>query len=130
MSKSKAGATKRKAAALPKGYTLARTSLDGFFAREEGNSITGVLRGSFKVTGKFGVKTIYRIAITEGETQVGEGEMVGPGGIVGLDETGYTSVLGDLEMGTGVYVRYEGLANPDAAASKENPHVFTVARAE
>src|SRR5579864_768669 len=125
MSKAKANA-KRKVAPLPKGYVAARTSLDGFFEREPGNSITGVLRGAFKVQGKFGVKTVFRIAVTDGETQVGDGEMVGPGGIVGLDETGYTSALADLEIGTGVFVRYDGLANPDLGPSKENPHIFTV----
>ena len=36
--------------ALPKGFKAARTRLDGFFEREVGNSVQGVLRGAFKVT--------------------------------------------------------------------------------
>lgn len=117
-------------AKLPKGFTLARQSLDGFFERSPGNSVQGTLRGSFKTTGKFGTKNVFRIAITEGETQVGDGEVVGPGAVIGLDETGYTSALADLEPGVSVYVRYDGLQNPKASASKENPHIFTVGVAD
>jgi len=123
-------AAKKKTAPLPKGFREARQRLDGFFEREPGNSVTGILRGSFKVNGKFGEKTVFRIEVTDGETQVGEGEMVGPGGVIGLDETGYTSVLGDFEAGTGIYVRYDGLENSGAPASKTNPHVFVVGCAE
>lgn len=115
-------------ASLPAGFTLARTRLDGFFEREVGNTAQGVLRGSFKVTGKFGIKTVFRVELTDGETQVGEGEMVGPGAVVGIDETGYTSALADIDPGTHVFVRYEGLQDPKASPSKTNPHVFTVGR--
>ena len=115
-----------KARALPKGFKPARQRLDGFFEREVGNEATGVLRGSFEVKGKFGSKRVYRIELTAGETQVGDGEMVGPGGIVGVDETGYTKALGDVEPGTGVFLRYEG---KDGEGEKA-PHVFTVGVAE
>lgn len=115
-----------KQSALPKGFAPARTKLDGFFEREKGNSITGILRGSFTVKGKFGARKVFRIEVVEGETQVGEGELVGAGGVVGLDETGYTRVLGELEAGTGVFVRYEG----KDGEGTQDPHVFTVGRAE
>lgn len=116
--------------ALPTGYKAARTRLDGFFQREVGNSVTGVLRGTFKVQGKFGEKTVFRIEVTEGETQIGEGELMGPGAVIGLDETGYTSALADVEPGSGVFVRYDGLEDPKAAPAKTNPHLFTVGIAE
>jgi hypothetical protein len=124
--------TGKKAArpAMPKGFREARQRLDGFFEREEGNSVTGILRGSFTVQGKFGEKTVYRIEVRDGETQIGDGEMVGPGAVIGLDQTGYTSVLSDFDAGTVVYVRYDGLETPDAPASKTNPHVFAVGCAE
>lgn len=129
MATAKAKKTKEtKQRALPKGFKAARQRLDGFFTREEGNTIQGILRGSFVVTGgKFGPKNVYRIQVTEGETQVGDdGEVVGPGGMVGVDETGYTQALGDIESGTVVFVRYEGLETPGQNPSKENPHIFTV----
>ncbi len=116
--------------ALPAGYKAARTRLDGFFQREVGNSVTGVLRGTFKVLGKYGEKTVFRIEVTEGETQVGDGEMMGPGSVIGLDETGYTSALADIEAGNGVFVRYDGLEDPRSPAAKTNPHLFTVGIAE
>jgi len=121
---------KKTKAALPKGFREARQRLDGFFEREEGNSVTGILRGSFTVNSKFGEKTVYRIEVRDGETQVGDGEMVGPGGIIGLDQTGYTSVLSDTDPGTAVFVRYDGLETPGSPPSKTNPHVFVVGVAE
>lgn len=126
MASTKAKTKAVKARALPKGFKPARQRLDGFFEREVGNEATGVLRGSFEVKGKFGSKRVYRIELTAGETQVGDGEMVGPGGIVGVDETGYTKALGDIEPGTGVFLRYEG---KDGEGEKA-PHVFTVGVAE
>jgi len=111
---------------LPKGYTPARVKLDGFFAREKGNTVHGILRGSFKVKGKFGEKRVFRIEVVEGETQVGEGEMVGPGAVIGLDETGYTKVLGELDPGTGIFVGYEG----KAGAGEKDAHVFAVGIAD
>jgi hypothetical protein len=132
MATAKKAAKKTKAATLPKGFKAARQRLDGFFSREVGNTAQGILRGSFVVTGgKYGPKNVYRIQLTEGETQVGEdGEMIGPGGMIGIDETGYTQALGDIEAGTAVFVRYEGLETPGASPSKENPHIFTVGVAE
>jgi hypothetical protein len=123
-------AAKKTKAALPKGFKEARQRLDGFFEREKGNSVTGILRGAFTVNGKFGEKTVYRIEVRDGETQVGEGEMVGPGGIIGLDRSGYTGVLDDFEAGTVIFVRYDGLETPSAPPSKTNPHVFVVGCAE
>jgi hypothetical protein len=117
--------TAKKSRALPKGFSLARQKLDGFFERAPDNTVTGILRGSFKVRGRFGEKTVYRIELTEGETQVNDGEMVGPGSIIGLDETGYTKVLGELPAGCGVFVAYEG-----KGSGAKDPHVFTVARAD
>ena len=110
---------------LPKGFVPVRSNLDGFFERVEGNSVTGILRGSFEVAGRFGKKQVFRIQVTEGETQVGEGEMIGPGGTVGLDSTGYTKSLADLDPGTGIYVRYEGKEGP----GQQDAHVFTVGKA-
>jgi len=126
MASTKAATKKVKGKPLPKGFRLARTRLDGFFKREVGNEATGILRGSFEVKGKFGVRRVYRIELTDGETQVGDGEMVGPGGVIGIDETGYTKALGDIEPGTGVFVRYEG---KDGSGEKD-PHIFTLGVAE
>jgi hypothetical protein len=115
-----------KTRALPKGFKAARQRLDGFFTREEGNSAQGILKGSFETKGKFGARRVYRIELTAGETQVGDGEMVGPGAFVGVDETGYTKALGDIEDGTVVFVRYEGKEGP----GEKDPHIFTIGQAE
>jgi hypothetical protein len=119
-------AAKTKARPLPKGFKPARTRLDGFFEREPGNTVIGILRGSFEVRGKFGARRVYRIELTEGETQVGDGEVVEKGGVIGIDETGYTKALGDVEAGSGVFVRYEGKEGEGEKA----PHIFTVGVAE
>jgi len=111
---------------LPKGFKPARQRLDGFFAREAGNEVTGILRGSFEMQGKFGKKRIYRVELVEGETQIEDGEMIGAGGMVGIDETGYTKALSDIEPGTGVFIRYEGKEGP----GEKDPHVFTIGVAE
>jgi hypothetical protein len=115
---------KRKA--LPKGFVEARQRLDGFFERAEGNAVTGILRGSFQVKGKFGPKNVYRIEITDGETQVGDGEVVGVGATVGVDESGYTRVLGELEPGCQVFIRYEGRDGEGDKAS----HIYSIGKAE
>lgn len=128
MAAKKSKSDKRPKAKLPAGFVEARTRLDGFFKREAGNTVIGVLRGSFETNGKFGKKNVFRIEVTEGETQIDEGELIGPGGVVGLDETGYTSALADLDAGTAVFVRYEGLETPGAPPSKTNPHLFTVGK--
>jgi len=122
--------SKNGAANLPKGFVLARTRLDGFFERKPGNAVLGILRGVMKTNGKFGTKNVFRIQVTEGETEIGEGELVGPGALVGLDEPGYPSALAELDAGCLVYVRYEGLENPKAPGSTTNPHIFTVAKQE
>jgi hypothetical protein len=111
---------------MPKGFVPARARLDGFFERTRGNTVIGALRGSFEVKGKFGMRRVYRIEVSDGECQVGEGELLGPGAVIGLDETGYTKVLGELEPGTIVFVRYEG----KAGEAKDDRHVFTVGKAE
>lgn len=115
-----------KKAALPKGFKPARQRLDGFFAREEGNTAQGILKGSFEIKGKFGPKRVYRIALTYGETQIGDGEMLGEGAIIGVDETGYTKALGDIEDGTMVFIRYDGKEGP----GEKDPHLFTIGQAE
>ena len=121
----KPAAPKKKIAPLPKGFVQARSSLDGFFTREEGNSITGKLRGSFEVEGNYGKRRVFRIELTDGETQVGQdGEMVGKGAMVGLDETGYTKALGDFDPGEIVFVRYEGKEGP----GEKDPHIFTIGK--
>ena len=116
--------------ALPNGYKAARSRLDGFMTLEIGNSVTGIYRGSYTSEGKFGKKDVYRIEITDGETQIGEeGEIAGVGQMVGVNEKGYTKALGDLEPGTGVFVRYDGVGSEKS--SKGNfPHLFTVGVAE
>jgi len=108
---------------LPAGFVEARQRLDGFFERVKGNQAIGVLRGSFAVKGKFGTKNVFRIELTDGETQVSDGEMLGAGSTIGLDETGYTKVLGEIPNGSTVFVRYEGKGD-----SKDSPHVFTVGK--
>jgi hypothetical protein len=130
MAAKKAAKNGKSKVSLPAGFKPARTRLDGFFERVEGNSVQGVLRGSFKTTGKFGEKNVFRIEVTDGETQIGEGELMGPGAVIGLDETGYTSALAEVESGTAVFVRYEGLEDPKKPGSKTNPHIFTVGVAE
>lgn len=115
-----------KKAPLPKGFKPARQRLDGFFARTEGNTAQGTLKGSFEIKGKFGPKRVYRIALTHGETEIGDGEVIGAGAIIGVDETGYTKALGDIEDGTMVFVRYDGKEGP----GEKDPHLFTIGQAE
>jgi hypothetical protein len=110
---------------LPEGFEPARAKLDGFFAREPGNTVIGRLRGAFAVKGKFGEKNVFRIELTTGQTQVGDGEIVEPGGTIGIDETGYTKVLGEIESGTLVYVRYDG----KAGTGEKDAHLFTIGKA-
>lgn len=92
---------------LPAGYEDTQTRMVGFFARKPGNTIEGILRGSFVIKGKFGPKRIYRIEITNGETDIvsGEDESTVDAGLVGLDETGYLKRLADLSDGMQVFVR-------------------------
>ncbi|HBZ71787.1 MAG TPA: hypothetical protein DEP35_19490 [Deltaproteobacteria bacterium] len=118
---------------LPKGFVLARTRLDGFFERTPGNSVQGILKGSFQVPDKFkrdGTKTVFRIEVTAGETQLADGELAQPGAVIGLDRTGYTSAIDDFENGSAIFVRYDGLEDPEREPSKANPHLFTVGKAE
>ena len=126
MAKSTTAKKLPKVAPLPKGFKPARSNLAGFFAREKGNSATGILRGSFELTGRFGKKRVFRVELTEGVCIVGEGEVVEAGSLVGIDETGYTKALGDLEPGTVVFVRYEG----KAGEGEKDPHVFTIGKLE
>lgn len=120
---------KVKTGTLPKGFTEVRSRLDGFFTLEPGNYVVGILRGSFEVEGKFGRKKVYRIQVTDGQTRIGDdGEIATVGQTVGLDEKGFLQSLGDLDVGTAVYVRYEGIGEK---GSKGNaPHIFTVGKAE
>ena len=122
----KSAAKGPKIPSLPKGFAPVRTKLDGFFEREKGNSVTGILKGVFTVKGKFGPKNVFRIEITDGETQVGEGEVMGPGATVGLDETGYTKALSEVPNGSTVYVEYLG----KAGEGEKDAHVFNVGRLE
>jgi hypothetical protein len=118
---------------LPAGFVEARTSLAGFFARiDKGqpgfpNAIQGILRGHFQVKGRFGEKRVHRIEITEGETIVGEGEVLTEGQI-GLDESGFTKVLSDFEPGTVVYVRCNGIDKAKQKKGQSAPWDFTVAK--
>jgi hypothetical protein len=73
MATAKKAANKTKGKPLPKGFKAARQRLDGFFQREMDNSATGTLKGSFEVKGKFGTRRVYRVLLTSGETQVGDG---------------------------------------------------------
>lgn len=114
-----------KAAPLPKGFKPARQNLAGFFERVKGNAATGILRGRFETDGKFGKRGVFRIELTDGQTQIGEGEIATKGDVVGLDETGYTKALTDLEPGSVVFVRYDG-----KGAAEKDPHVFTIGVAE
>lgn len=118
---------------LPKGYEPARSALDGFFLREAGNTCEGILRGSFVIQGKFGPKTVYRLEVAKGETTTSEGEKVGPGGSIGIDETGYTKSLADMAIGTKVFVAYDGKEEDETDAKgkvvKNGAHLFTVGRA-
>lgn len=113
-------------AKLPAGFKPLKQNLDGFMALEKGNAIIGILRGSFEIDGRFGPKKVYRVEVTEGETQVGEnGELLGKGAMVGVDEKGYLKSLSDLEVGSPVYIRYDGLS--DKKSPKGNaPHLFSV----
>lgn len=112
--------------ALPKGFAEVRSNLVGFFARKPGNSVFGLLRGSFEAKGKFGPKRIYRIEITDGTTEVetkkgGEEAVIGQ--VIGLDETGWTKKLSDFSVGQALFVRYIGRDGDDEKAQ----HVFQIA---
>lgn len=121
--------------AAPSGFAPLRSRCDGFFAREVGNTIQGVLLGKFTVKGgEYGDRGCFRIRITEGETVCGDGELLGPGKLVGLDEKGWTKKLNDVEIGTEVWVHYEGQGEPEEIVNpktgkktfKQGAHLFDV----
>jgi hypothetical protein len=52
--------------------------------------------------------------------------MLGVGAMIGIDETGYTKALGDIEEGSTVFVRYDG----KEGEGEKDPHLFTIGVAE
>jgi hypothetical protein len=111
------------APALPAGFEEIGSQLAGWFVREPGNSIEGILRGSFSSKGgEFGPRKVYRVEITAGKTKVSNADDDGvyvTEGIVGLDETGYLKRLGDLADGRHVFVRCLS-----KGPKREDPWVF------
>lgn len=107
----------REESQLPEGFEpLTSGRVAGWFLLEEGNEIRGILRDTFVVDGKFGKKNVHKILITSGttrimhpengETDVGEGEMVG------IDETGWLKALSDVGKGREIYIKCTGKDAP------------------
>jgi len=118
------GKTKSKAPPLPKGFKELSSSLAGFFTRAPGNTLTGILRGSFETKGKFGARKVYRIEVTDGTTMCTdkEGDVEAtPGDMIGIDETGYLKALGDLDAGSPLFLRCVS-----KGPSEKDPWVFQI----
>jgi hypothetical protein len=106
---------KAPASTLPKGFKALSQSLAGFFIMEEGNTVQGVLHGTFMVKSKFHKegKLVYRIEVThEHETRImskdtGESEAA-IGDIIGLDNKGWLGALSRVGVGQVVYVKCLG----------------------
>ena len=102
---------------LPEGFEPLRAGrVEGFFIREEGNQVQGILKDSFEVKGKFGAKTVYKILITAGDTRImtkDDGEQdATEGQLIGLDESGWLKSLGDVAKGREIFVKCIGLDKP------------------
>lgn len=115
---------------MPEGFKpLGRSKVSGWFAREVGNKVQGILKDSFTVKSKqprFPDKKVYVIEITAGETTVFDSEgnpQTIDAGTVGIDETGYLKKLGTVEVGTEVWIKCKG---KDGEA-KDAPWIFAVA---
>lgn len=115
---------------MPEGFTpLGRGKVAGWFVREAGNTIQGFLKDSFTVKSKnkrFPDKKVYVIDITDGETNVINGEGVPERlseGLVGIDETGYLKKLGDLEKGREVFLKCKGKEDEE---DQQSPWIFAV----
>jgi hypothetical protein len=100
-------------ATLPTGFVpVSGGKIDGWFVVKPNNSIQGILRDKFVVKGKFGNKRVYKIEVTDGETDAldaEDGEFTAAGGeMIGLDEKGWLKSLNDVPNGTKIYVRCLG----------------------
>lgn len=88
----------------------------GWFVAAEGNSFRGIIRDSFKVKGKFGDKKVFKVLITQGETDILTAEQgettAGPGTLIGVDEKGWLKGLSDVAEGTEVFVKCMGKDEP------------------
>ena len=119
---------------LPEGFTtLGRSNVDGWFAREEGNSVQGILKDSFVVKGRkvkgkiFPDKRVYVIEITKGQTNAmnaeGEPTVFAEGETIGVDETGYLKKLDGVEKGREVFLKCKGKEDP---SDQQSPWIFAV----
>lgn len=100
---------------LPAGYApLTGGKIDGWFVVKAGNSIEGILRDAFTVKGQFGPKRVYKIEVTDGETEALDsesGEFTAAGGeMIGVDEKGWLKGLADISKGSKVFIRCLGQA--------------------
>ena len=114
---------------MPAGFEpLGRSRVSGWFVREAGNMLQGILKDSFTVKSKnlrFPDKKVYVLEITGGETRIMNSEGVPETiseGTVGIDETGYLKKLGDLEKGREVFLKCKGKEDD----SQQAPWIFAI----
>jgi len=114
---------------MPEGFApLGRTRVNGWFVREAGNAIQGIIRDSFVVKSKkprFPDKKVYVIELTGGATQImnGDGNVETiDEGTVGLDETGYLKKLAQLEPQAEVFIKCMGKEED----TQQAPWVFKI----
>jgi hypothetical protein len=115
----------------PKGFKEISGENDGYFHKQEGNSVTGTYLGSAMKKGIKGEeKKQHRVLITDGETEAkvkgGDTVTLSPGEVVALDETAYLRKLTRAGEGEKVWVYCEGKAGP----GDKDAWIFRVAIAE
>lgn len=96
----------------------------GWFAREEGNVLQGILRESFEVKSKFTreadgkkKKRVYKVEVTAAGCLVEKVDAEGTveaelGDLVGLDESGFLRRLSEVEEGREVWICCDGKSAP------------------
>lgn len=112
---------KAQASSLPTGFKPLSQRLAGFFIMEAGNTVIGVLHGTFRAKSKFAKdgKTVYRVEVTSddpatrimsadtGETDASVGD------IIGIDHKGWLSGLATVGVGQVIYVKCLGKGPAD-----------------
>ncbi len=110
-----AKAKKTAVSEMPEGFDeQTQSRVEGWFVREAGNSVQGIIKDMFEVKakGKFGARKVYKIELTKGETKIMDGDggetTASEGDLIGLDETGYLKKLAEVEKGSEVFVLCKG----------------------
>lgn len=122
-------------ATIPKGFKkLEGARCAGFFILEEGNSVQGILKGSFITDSEFGPQKTFRIKITDGQTEAlaagGEVVKLTKGAICGLNQKGWLRPLDDVKDGTEVFVKCNGQDESLQKEGQSAPWTFDIGVAE